>query len=101
MKEDDFGSRDMEKDPLTLCMLCPTDELLLGGDVGTYQKWTTFDPKQRHCIEPIRSGIRYSIVLFTPGRFKSLTPSQRSELRLLGFPDEADVVSFPYDPGIT
>ena len=101
MKEDDFGLRDTEKIPPTLCVLCPTDELLLGGYVDTYQKWTIFDPKQRHCIEPIRSGIRYSIVLFTPGRSNSLTPSQRSELRLLGFPDEADDSSFPYDPGIT
>ena len=97
--------------PPTLCTQNSDHDNLRGGYLDTHQKWVTFSPKRKHCIEPIRSGVRYSVVLFTPGRVASLTPSQLAELTSLGFPGVDYIArmtepsfmhseTFPFDPGV-
>ena len=72
--------------PPTHCVQSPDNSDLKGAYLNTHHKWVTFSPTRRHCIEPIRDGVRYSIVLFTPGRVSSLTPAHKAELTDLGFP---------------
>ena len=96
MTEADFGWKAMAmRLPLTLCSHVQNSDhhSFRGGYLGTFQKWAAFSPKRRHCIEPIRSGVRCSVVLFTPGRVTSLTPSQKAGLKSLGFLDVDHSVS--------
>ena len=64
----------------------PDRQYQTGSFHDSFQQWITIQPNQSYCIEPIQDGARYSIVLYTPRRTQTLTPSHLWELRSLGFP---------------
>eukprot|EP00971_Amphidinium_carterae_P305279 6066198-Amphidinium_carterae.1 len=51
------------------------------------EKWYQFDAKAtQHGVSKVRRGIRWSIILYQPGRLQQVTTSIWHELRSLGFP---------------
>ena len=58
---------------------------LRGECLETRNTWICFDPQLYHAVEPVTSGIRVSLALFTPKGWKKLTPNCMDELIDIGF----------------
>eukprot|EP00971_Amphidinium_carterae_P251361 4989806-Amphidinium_carterae.1 len=54
--------------------------------VDVNHKWHCFDGNQYHAVEPVTSGKRISLTLFTPRGMKRLSDHQLQDLDELGFP---------------
>ena len=53
---------------------------------GDYRdQWLEFDPTLYHCLEPVTSGRRVSLALFSPRSWLKLAPHALTELADLGF----------------
>ena len=79
------------------------EKKLRGEYLDTKDTWICFDPQLYHAVEPVTSGVRVSLALFTPKGWKKLRPSCIDELIDIGFcpplptltthPSQCDVAS--------
>eukprot|EP00971_Amphidinium_carterae_P059502 1176592-Amphidinium_carterae.2 len=53
---------------------------------GERRKWLTIDPNLPHGVSRVKTGARWSIILFTPGRLDQVPQNVWQCLRALGFP---------------
>ena len=60
-------------------------ESLRGDLVDVRNKWYRFDPRCYHAVEPVESGRRVSVALFSPRSWKRIPPHALCELQDLGF----------------
>eukprot|EP00971_Amphidinium_carterae_P288170 5721106-Amphidinium_carterae.1 len=66
--------------------LCQGDQRQ--GNSGDHdgQGWTAVDPRLPHGVETVRTGERWSVVLYVPGRLDQVTTDVWNALSILGFP---------------
>ena len=79
------------------------EKKLRGEYLDTKNTWICFDPQLYHAVEPVTSGVRVSLALFTPKGWKKLRPNCIDELIDIGFcpplptlathPSQCDVAS--------
>ena len=58
---------------------------LRGEYLDTKEAWICFVPQLYHAVEPVTSGVRVSLALFTPKGWKKLRPNCIDELINIGF----------------
>ena len=63
----------------------PVEKKLRGEYLDTKNTWICFDPQLYHAVEPVTSGVRVSLALFTPKNWKKLRPNCIDELIDIGF----------------
>ena len=63
----------------------PVEKKLRGEYLNTKDTWICFDPQLYHAVEPVTSGVRVSLALFTPKGWKKLRPNCIDELFDIGF----------------
>ena len=69
------------------CQRTPEDGNLRGVFVDTHHQWLCFPAKDvLHCVEPVKSGTRYSITLYSPNCLKELSSELIDQLEGLNFP---------------
>ena len=61
------------------------EKKLRGEYLDTKNTWICFDPQLYHAVEPVTSGVRVSLALFTPKGWKKLRPNCIDELIDIGF----------------
>ena len=61
------------------------EKKLRGEYLDTKHTWICFDPQLYHAVEPVTSGVRVSLALFTPKGWKRLRPNCIDELIDIGF----------------
>ena len=79
------------------------EKKLRGEYLDTKNTWICFDPQLYHAVEPVTSGVRVSLALFTPKGWKKLRPNCIDDLIDIGFcpplptltthPSQCDVAS--------
>eukprot|EP00971_Amphidinium_carterae_P134799 2671392-Amphidinium_carterae.2 len=72
------------------------EKTLRGDYVDVNHKWHCFDGTRFHAVEPVTSGERISLTLFTPQGMKRLSDRQLQDLEELGRSDEV-IIDFPDD----